>query len=156
MDAESLSCILDSMKSASHAPRKFKEKREERAQKAASRFPRQSRVTNPEKSPVVALKCKLRGADCGVNAEPKYHVDTGDYIAVRRRECPQNCGGNWIFLVPRDDDLLWMKMSTAEKRQRKEAKLAVKSAPSDSKEDAPSDFEQDDPLDSEVEIVFDG
>lgn len=107
-----------------------------------------------EEALVVALKCNLCGADCGVNVEPKHHVDAGNHIAVRRRECPRNCVGKWIYLVPRDDARPWMKTTTVEKQQWKEAKLAAKSSSSDTKEYAPSDFKEIAPSDSEAEIIF--
>lgn len=124
MDTESLSWILDMRKSASHAPRKLKEKREERAQKTASRFPRPLKVMNPEKPPVVALKCENCGVECGQNFNPKYHVDTGDYVAIRKLQCPNQCTKKRVYMIPRDD-LPWVKAAAVERQQRKEAKLAA-------------------------------
>lgn len=121
-DLEFLSRVLDAQESASHTPRLLKRKREQNGQSLIkSKLARQLRVEDPTKPKIVYLKCEKCGEPCGQNVCPKWHVDTGEYIALKRPHCPVFCTTRTVWLIPRSN-IPWIRSTKVEWQQRCEAK----------------------------------
>ncbi|KAJ5808557.1 hypothetical protein N7474_009826 [Penicillium riverlandense] len=142
MDTEALTEILDAQNSASHFPRKPKRSREEGTYdkedgrcSAKSKFSRQLKVGDLKvedytKPQVVDLKCEKCAHPCGQNVNPKWHAKTGEYIALRRINCPEWCTVGRVWLIPQDENIPWMRATKLEAQLRREAKQMAESAES--------------------------
>ncbi|PYH35665.1 uncharacterized protein BO87DRAFT_433432 [Aspergillus neoniger CBS 115656] len=76
-----------------------------------------SMIENYSKPAIIELKCSKCGQRCGSNYRPRWHRDTGDYIALSRPQCPQGCTNQKVWLVP-VSDVEYMTANMLEARER--------------------------------------
>lgn len=76
-----------------------------------------SMIENHSKPAIIELKCSKCGQRCGSNYRPRWHPDTGDYIALSRPQCPQGCTNQKVWLVP-VSDIEYMTANMLEARER--------------------------------------
>ncbi|RDK43714.1 hypothetical protein M752DRAFT_313588 [Aspergillus phoenicis ATCC 13157] len=74
-------------------------------------------IEDHTKPAVIELKCSKCGQRCGSNYRPRWHRDTGEYIALSRPQCPQGCTNQKIWLVPASG-LEYMTANMLEARER--------------------------------------
>jgi hypothetical protein len=69
-------------------------------------------VTDMSRSGVVMVKCDKCGKSCGSDYTPRWHRETGEYVARQRQGCPEFCTLKKVWLQPVDDDIAFIRMTT--------------------------------------------
>lgn len=97
MNPSSLSKVLDAFtSSSSHSRRIRKRKREENDIGNATEYDVDVKISHlaikdASKPAIMEVKCLGCGAECPPDVRPKFHADTGEYIARLKEHCPGRC-----------------------------------------------------------------
>lgn len=75
-------------------------------------------VPDLSKPRIIEVKCDKCGQNCGADYAPKWHRDTGEYISKYRKGCPQKCTFSKVWLIPKDNSLAFIRMTTIASQKR--------------------------------------
>lgn len=125
MDDNSLSKLLDGQQSCSHTPRLSKRKRKPSTSKDTDDSNKHRvaiAIEDLTKPSFIEVICNKRERHCGQNLHPKWHRDTGHYVALSRKHCPHWCTMKRVWMIPMDNDIPFMLSTKAEYQKRAETK----------------------------------